>query len=290
MSKANDLLGASYQLYRHTETNETIVRTVGYSLPVALHAHVQTVAPTTYFASPHMLWQTTRKRTGGIGAGLVKAASDEALSVRADVIPADAPFLHWLYKTEAYIPAATAKNLFAIAGYAGEYPSPTDLRMFMHEFHGPGTGATYEVTPVNSGEYKPENPGLEANVDVQYAEVMTYPTKIMYYSTGNGPLGKNDPYLSWLAFMLDIEPEVPQTISTSYAEYEKNFPLDYAKAVCDLFAELSARGVSVLFAAGDKGVGQGDCTINGNARFLPTSPATCTYDGFLCVKAVHKYE
>ncbi|KAF8266286.1 Pro-kumamolisin, activation domain-containing protein [Lactarius quietus] len=48
VSKANDLLGTSYHLYQHSETNETILRTIGYALPSALHAHVKTVAPTTY--------------------------------------------------------------------------------------------------------------------------------------------------------------------------------------------------------------------------------------------------
>src|SRR6266702_3905657 len=67
VSQANDLLGASYQLYRHTGTNETvtILRTVGYALPAALHAHVQAVVPTTYFNSPRMLQQTPRKRSRG---------------------------------------------------------------------------------------------------------------------------------------------------------------------------------------------------------------------------------
>ncbi|KAH9023042.1 hypothetical protein EDB83DRAFT_2555614 [Lactarius deliciosus] len=53
--QANALLGASYQLYGQVETNETVVRTVGYALPDALHGLVQTVAPpTTCFSTPHM--------------------------------------------------------------------------------------------------------------------------------------------------------------------------------------------------------------------------------------------
>jgi tripeptidyl-peptidase-1 len=36
----------------HTEMNETVIHTVGYSLPAALREHVQTVAPTTYPGSP----------------------------------------------------------------------------------------------------------------------------------------------------------------------------------------------------------------------------------------------
>ncbi|KAI9444516.1 hypothetical protein H4582DRAFT_1805939, partial [Lactarius indigo] len=53
VSRANALLGASYQLYRHVETHETVLRTLGYALPVMLLAYVQTVAPTTHFGSPH---------------------------------------------------------------------------------------------------------------------------------------------------------------------------------------------------------------------------------------------
>ena len=64
VSQANKLLGASYQLYRHAETNSTIMRTVGYALPAVLHAHIRAVAPTTYFTSTRMLRrQTSRRRS-----------------------------------------------------------------------------------------------------------------------------------------------------------------------------------------------------------------------------------
>lgn len=63
VSEVNDLLGASYKLYRHSETNETILRTLGYSLPEGLHSLVQTVlTPTTHFASQRTLSQTPRKQ------------------------------------------------------------------------------------------------------------------------------------------------------------------------------------------------------------------------------------
>ena len=38
VSQANDLLGASYQLYRHTAANTTVLRTISYGLPAELHA------------------------------------------------------------------------------------------------------------------------------------------------------------------------------------------------------------------------------------------------------------
>ena len=39
VSKANQMLGASYQVYQNSKTNKTIIRTVGYSLPAVLHTH-----------------------------------------------------------------------------------------------------------------------------------------------------------------------------------------------------------------------------------------------------------
>ncbi|KAH9003205.1 subtilisin-like protein [Lactarius hatsudake] len=279
VSKANDLLGASYQLYRHTETKQIIVRTVGYSLPAALHGHVQTVAPTTFFASPRMSWQTPRKRSGGAAAEQVNATSGDlvmALLGRADYVTP--PFLRWLYNSATYVPAATGRNVLGISGFVQEYPSPVDLTTFMDHFHGTGTGATYTVVQVNSGGYDPNNPGTEANLNVQYASGIAYPTPIMYYSIGYGPEGKNDPYLSWLDFMLNLdEIDIPRTISSSYANYETELPLDHARAVCDLFMQLGARGVSVLIASGDEGVGEGGCMTDGNVRFRPTFPADCPW-------------
>ncbi|KAH9165054.1 subtilisin-like protein [Lactarius sanguifluus] len=280
VSKANDLLGASYQLYRHVETKEDIIRTLGYSLPAALHGHVQTVAPTTYFASLHKSWQTPRKLSGG-AAGLVRATSGNlvtALLGSADDDDAALPFLRWLYNSATYVPAATDRNMLGITGFNQEYPNPVDLTTFMNHFHSPGTGATYTVVQVNNGGYDPNNPGLEASVDVQYTSGMAYPTPIVYYSTGTGPEGVDDEYLSWFDYMLDLdETNIPQTISMSYAWYEAVLPLDYAKAMCDLFMQLGARGVSVLVASGDDGVGKGDCMTDGNVRFRPMFPASCPW-------------
>jgi len=52
--------------------------------------------------------------------------------------------------------------------------------------------------------------------------------------------------------------------------------------VCNLFAQLGARGASILVSSGDDGVGEGNCLFNdghGNSyvRFLPTFPSTCPW-------------
>ncbi|KAH8976371.1 subtilisin-like protein [Lactarius deliciosus] len=277
VSLANDLLGASYQLYTHTKTNETIVRTLGYSLPVVLYRHVQTVAPTTFFSSPLTQWQTPRKRSGAAPVRPEKSPLGKPvtmpLSRRITVVtPA---FLRWLYNTFAYVPSAMDRNVVGVAGFLGEYPSPVDLISYMRKYRPDGIDATYTVTLVNGGGYNPNTPGEEANADLQLTEGMTYPTPHIFYSTGSSSNGEI--YLAWLVALLNQQ-NVPQTITASYGNFEKFYPIDYAYEVCHLFAQLGARGTSVLFASGDHGVGEGDCkTDGGTVRFTPFFPASCPF-------------
>jgi tripeptidyl-peptidase-1 len=103
---ANKLLGASYQLYRYAGTNDTpIIRTVGYALPTVLHAHVQTVAPTTFFASPRTHYQAPQRHpVVAVGApAKVAPRDDEVPNGDEEVTP---EFLRWLYKTSFYDPVA----------------------------------------------------------------------------------------------------------------------------------------------------------------------------------------
>ncbi len=65
-----------------------------------------------------------------------------------------------------------------------------------------------------------------------------------------------DMWLEWLNYMRG-QPNVPQTISTPYGINENLLPLEYATMLCNLFAQLCACGVSVIFPSGDFGVGKG---------------------------------
>jgi tripeptidyl-peptidase-1 len=72
---------------------------------------------------------------------------------------------------------------------------------------------------------------------------------------------------------------MPQVLSTSYGEDEQSVPPAYAQSVCNLFAQLASRGVSVIFSSGDSGVGSGCVSNDGQNRaiFLPTFPAACPW-------------
>jgi tripeptidyl-peptidase-1 len=90
----------------------------------------------------------------------------------------------------------------------------------------------------------------------------------------------NEPYLEWANFAL-AQSSLPQVISTSYGDDEQSVPRSYATTVCGLFAQLGARGVSLLFSSGDYGIGaDGTCYSNDGKdtpTFLPVFPASCPY-------------
>jgi len=98
----------------------------------------------------------------------------------------------------------------------------------------------------------------------------------------NTPTDSNEPYLTWLQYVLAKNTsEIPQVISTSYADDEQTVPLSYARSVCNGFAQLGARGISILFSAGDGGVGdEGACVSNdgtNRTEFLALFPPSCPY-------------
>ncbi|KAI0064450.1 subtilisin-like protein [Artomyces pyxidatus] len=299
IDQADALLGASYQVYRHAETNETLLRTVGYSLPAALHAHVAVVAPTTYFGGPRAWRRTSHLTPNGrilpdgdahIQAEIAKlqARPGSLATVPSSCGSTITPScLRALYNTSTYTPAATSKNTLGIAGYLGQFAIHTDLKTFLTKFRSDAAAANFTVVKVNGGEDNQNDPGIEANLDIQYAESISFPTPNIYYSTGgsppftpddNTPTNTNEPYLDWLDFIL-AQTTIPQTISTSYGDDEQTVPLDYAQSVCTLFAQLGAQGVSVLFSSGDSGVGS-DCVSNDGSNrsmFIPNFPATCPF-------------
>ena len=288
VTQANTLLDASYQVYRHIENSKTIVRTVGYALPAVLQGHVRTVVPTTSFLSAPMRRQTPRNHSGRAAAGLMKSVSGEpptrlSNGYADDVEYLTPPFLRWLYDIYTYTPVAMHRNALGIAGYSEHYPSPADLAKFMLEYRFDGAGASFTVELVNAGGFNPNQPNYEANLSLQYAMAIAYPTPVIFYSIGDGPTGTEMGFTSWLEYLLK-QPRIPQTISTTYSYYESSYSREHAIYECHLFAQLALLGVTVLFASGDFGVGEGDCvTENGSVQFTPEFPATCMC-AFICSK------
>ncbi|KAL8408409.1 hypothetical protein RB594_007011 [Gaeumannomyces avenae] len=90
----------------------------------------------------------------------------------------------------------------------------------------------------------------------------------------------NEPYIELLTYLLALpDSALPQTLSTSYAEEEQSVPREYSLKVCNMFMQLGARGVSVIFASGDTGPGN-NCVSNADDATVvlgPTFPAGCPF-------------
>ena len=52
VGRLEQILGTKYHVYKHSATETTIIRTIGYSLPSILHEHITVVTPSTYFGHP----------------------------------------------------------------------------------------------------------------------------------------------------------------------------------------------------------------------------------------------
>jgi hypothetical protein len=83
--------------------------------------------------------------------------------------------------------------------------------------------------------------------------------------------------MGWLQYIL-AQDSIPQTFTTSYGDDEQTVPRAYAESVCTMFAQLGARGSSIMFSSGDFGVGAADCKTNDGTNrtvFQPSFPASC---------------
>ncbi|TFY50202.1 hypothetical protein EVG20_g11659, partial [Dentipellis fragilis] len=298
VTKADALLGANYRIYRHETTDSTLLRTIGYSLPEALHQHIDVVAPTTYFSNAHAMRATS---SDDMDSEVMQDNADiraEVAQIQAEGQPSGIPdscktiitpaCLRVLYNSAWYVPKAADKNKLGITGYLDNYANFADLQTFYQKLAPPYVGNNFTVVDVNGGQNDQGKPGREANLDIQYGSSISHPTPNIFYSTGGSPpyipdaitpTNTNEPYLEWLDYIL-AQDTIPQTISTSYGDSEQTVPFDYAQKVCNKFAQLGARGVSLLFSSGDLGVGGDSCTTNdgtNRTQFTPNFPASCPF-------------
>ncbi|KAI1369941.1 tripeptidyl-peptidase 1 precursor [Xylaria arbuscula] len=295
ISKLEQLLDTEYHVFEHAD-GAKVARAPTWSLPRHLHDHIDTIQPTnSFFRARH------QASDAFVDAGFVAAdpslkhyPSNSEIGAVCNTSSVTPQCFETLYKTKGYKPQSIKKNKVAFTNYLGEHPIRSDGALFLEKFRpdyvsvaetfpqltladGPGDG------PIVDGESQ------EANLDFQAITGINPKTPIISYSTGGSPPFKpsnstptnsNEPYLVWVNWLLQ-QKEIPQVISTSYGDDEQTVPESYARRVCQQFAQVGARGTSLLFSSGDAGVGPyGECYSNdglGTYKFLPDFPTSCPY-------------
>ncbi|QRV80026.1 tripeptidyl-peptidase I [Ceratobasidium sp. AG-Ba] len=287
VKRAEKMLNTRYNVYRHTSGTH-VVRTESYALPRSLDEHIDVIQPTTFFGKVHERPARANEKRAPADLGIEERNTVD-LSCNFTIAP---DCLQKLYRTGGYTPSGKGRSILGIAGFLDLWASHSDFWMFRQKFLPQAKGADFAVELVNNGTNFEAFPSDEGNLDTQYGAAMTYPIPNVYYSTGgrassftpdeNTPTNTNEPYVEWINYMMEKpDGELPLTITTSYGDDEQTVPPDYANRVCKSFAQLGARGVSLLFSSGDDGVGPGNCYTNiepvNQTQFMPMFPATCPW-------------
>ncbi|KAK5653455.1 hypothetical protein OQA88_8941 [Cercophora sp. LCS_1] len=295
-SVAERLLNTTFNWYEYEGGGGPKLRTLSYSVPEHVADHIDLVQPTTRFGrfgtqgstifEMHRVEEAVAIATKT--TAFVANAADDAPACASTITPA---CLRWLYNVN-YTASAGPENRVAFTSYLEQYARYSDLEMFQGRYIPAAKGQNFTVELINGGldDQASRGDSGEANLDLQYLMGISYPIPVVEYSTGGrGPLiptrdqptppGTNEPYLEWLLYMLNLtDAELPQTITTSYGEEEQSIPESYARRTCDMFKQLGARGVSIMFSSGDSGPGN-SCVRNTNNQtyFEPTYPAACPW-------------
>ncbi|KAF8592739.1 tripeptidyl peptidase A [Ramaria rubella] len=301
IQQAEEMLNTTYHVWKNSRTGESLVRTTSWSLPDHLHEHIDLVHPTTLFRGGLQPRATTfrlsDKAPGKAAVISIPSASPNAVDPSCNTTITPTCLLQLYNATQYKVQSADKGNQIAIASYLEQFANIADLQEFYHKLRPEAVGSSFKVVSINGGENNQtlSEAGVEANLDTQYAFSLTFPTPPTVFTTAGSPpfipddlepTNSNEPYLNWLDFLL-AEDVVPQTISTSYGDDEQTVPLSFATTVCNGFAQLGARGVTLTFSSGDGGVGDGDpnpatsdCLTNdgtNQTKFIPGFPASCPF-------------
>ena len=195
--------------------------------------------------------------------------------------------LRTLYGTINYKTQAVDQNSIAIVSYLNQTSIRADIQKFLKRFRpeAAAVAKTFPITIVDGAENNQTDLGgydsVEADLDVEQAIAISWPTPFEAINVGGEGPGGEEAYLNFLNYILTRK-NVPRVISTSYGEDERTVPEAYAKRVCNAFAQLGARGVTVLFSSGDYGVGgsqtRSSCVgADGKKHFVAHFPASCPW-------------
>ncbi|GJJ07162.1 hypothetical protein Clacol_001362 [Clathrus columnatus] len=266
--KAEEMLNTKYHVWKNINTNETLVRATQWSLPDFVHEHIDLIHPTTMFGGesaiqPLVIQDTSNKASYNNDSNITNIDP----SCNNTITPT---CLLELYNAIQYKPQAAHKgNKIAISSYLSKFVSLSadlkimnnvflldqfanldDLQAFYEAFVPAAVGSSFDVVCINGGENNQtlSEAGPEADLDVQYAFGLTFPTPATVFTTGGSPpfiqdldepTNMNEPYLNWIDFVLALpDDELPPTISTSYgfllytlADEEQTVPFTFAKVV-----------------------------------------------------------
>lgn len=239
---AERILNTQFHIYSNSVNKARRTRTLRYSVPEKVAAYIHMIQPTTRFGQLKTMRSTISEafkmpnpnhrgdfwgRYGGSGLN--------ATFCNTTITP---QCLRALYDFGPFVPEKNSK--IGVCGYLNEYAKFNDFTQFTTTYAPYAAKENFTYISINGGlstQNDNTDPDIEANLDVQYAYPLSYPTEGLYYSTGGlGELvpdndepdiarNQNEPYLDFLHYIVKLpDDELPATLSTSYGEDEQSIP------------------------------------------------------------------
>ncbi|CCM03028.1 uncharacterized protein FIBRA_05145 [Fibroporia radiculosa] len=267
VSQANAIFDADFSVFTYESSGAESIRTLSYSIPSSLKDHLDLVHPTVTFVPPRtqLPFNTVK---------LATVPSPAATPSACDNGYVDPACLQSLYSIPT-TPATETSNYLVVAGYDDQYPSASDLELFLQYFRMDiSDTTTYKVIEISGGEYNPNDPGVEADLDTQYTIGLATDVPVTFASVGESADDGTGGFLLTAQYFINSD-TYPSVMTTSYGTNENEISSKVANNLCNTYAALGTRGISVLFASGDGGVSgsqSASCT-----DFVVTFPSGCPY-------------
>jgi tripeptidyl-peptidase I len=275
IGQAEQLLNTSYSVY--SDGSREIVRSEAIHVPEFLQGDISFIAPTTQFpkarkpadppssklaATPH--GEIDRRDSCGSSDYTTPSCVRQIYNITWDAEPNRTTFA--VYATEA-------------ASY-----SASDMQSFLSTYNPPAAAANADFEIIGSDNASEGSPGVggafETHLDTQTSLGLAWPAQGILYNLG-GVFGPNpgtvfDPLVQFLQDLIHNE-TVPSVVSFSESIPEDQVDADYAKQLCNMMAQVGARGVTLLFSSGDNGPQGDQPSGTHNAVFEPEFPASCPF-------------
>ncbi|KAA1472281.1 family S53 protease [Dentipellis sp. KUC8613] len=271
VEQANALLQAQFTKFTHADTGKQVVRTLSYSVPDNLHGLVQFVHPTTAFPTA----MTSTRQSASTRRSVVDARSADAPVPDLCKIAVTPACLQQMYNIRRTL-ATQKSNTLAVTGYVNQFANQADLELFLELFRvdlDPSTNFTLVTLDGGENPQDLSEASSAADGDVQYTVGVASGVPVTFISVGED-IDETQGYLDTANYLLSLD-NPPTVVNTDYGYGETDYPFSLGMALCSAYAQLGARGVSVIFPSGMEGVSGDQGTSCDN--FSATFPSSCPY-------------
>lgn len=187
----------------------------------------------------------------------------KAQYLRHVAAPLDQPnvtpsLLRQLYNITAPLVDMHVNNTQAVFETEDSYAN-SDLQAFFHEYIPQLKGQKVKGTLGNLPN-DPTDPDTEASLDIQYIMAIGAFAPSYSYNYNDEDGDEIKVFFDWVNDLAN-DPKPPLVHSVSYGEYGGDYPIEEVMRVSNEWMKLGSRGLTVLVASGDDGVGCNDfCT------------------------------